>query len=51
MVVTPPFAHFHHDPTGWQSLFAVTGSHPKKSVQNADHRDIPATVCPKANEI
>jgi hypothetical protein len=50
MVVTPPFPHFHHDAARWQSLFAVATAASEKSMQNAGHRDIPATVGSKAKE-
>jgi hypothetical protein len=44
MVVPPPLADLRHPANRWQTVFAATAPLAGKSMQNAERRDIPATV-------
>jgi hypothetical protein len=50
MVVLPPLADLRRPANRWQTVFASTMLLAEKSMQNADRRDILATVSMQADE-
>jgi hypothetical protein len=44
MVVPPPLVDLRHPVDRWQTVFAITAPLAGKLMQNAERRDIPATV-------